>query len=398
MTMTKYDRSQNAGKRLLAAQLAGKSNLGVGLDPHFNPKIGLDAAFYGQFSDARSTEAFRQIIVTACEFGLMTHSERTRDLPKTLSGVQMYFLKTIEVTFQCGIFVFKPQAAFYERLSFLGMMILHRLCREIHEQGKKMDIPYFIIGDLKRGDIDTTQGPYYEAYLAGVDEECIPGLPGQYDADSMTITTWMGEEVVKPGIDWFRKGKGAIVVTRSSNPSGTFLQDARIAANPDIQLADKQAPYRLTTEMVEAVGTILGRPATVADMMMFSTEQIGVANSLNDPETNISPLFHVIGSTVVEDRSFRKLRPGGIALGPGFGAQKGKFANIMPILASDGPMAGQGVVCASSRGHNFSFMEENGGDGNPLNIEGNQRTAIEAFRKNERAAYETAGIYYPYAA
>ncbi len=391
-----YDRTENAGVRLLAAQKAGGSNLGIGLDPHFNPKIGLDAAFYGQFADFDLEEGFQLIIGIARGYGLMTHSENTVHLPKLLSGVTGYFLQIVRNAFKCGIFVFKPQAAFYERLGFPGMMILHRLLREIHELGQRAGIPYFIIYDGKKGDIETTQGPFYEAYLATAAEECIPGLPGQYDADTMTVTTWMGEEVVLPGLNWFKKGRGAIVVTRSSNSSGTCLQDARIAANPDIKLIDKQEPYRLTAETVAAVEAIVGRPPTVADIMMYGTEKISVANGLNDPETSISPLFHVIGSTVVEDGSFRKLRPGGIALGPGFSAQKGKFVNMMPILAKDGPMAGQGAIFSSSRGHNFSFLLENGGDGNPLNVEGNLRAAIKAFRQNEKAAYEAANVPYPY--
>jgi orotidine 5'-phosphate decarboxylase subfamily 2 len=395
-----YDRTQNAGVRLLAAQKAGRSNLCIGLDAHFNAKLGLDAAFYGQFAEPELEHGFLEVIRLAHQSGLMNCNVATtaQQLPKTLSGLTEYFLQIIQQAFKCGIYVFKPQAAFYERLGFPGMMILHRLLREIHELGQHADVPYFVILDAKRGDIETTQGPYYEAYLATAAEECIPGLPGQYDFDAMTVTTWMGEEVVLPGLSWFKKGRGAIVVTRSSNPSGTCLQDARIAANPDIKLIDKQEPYRLTAETIMAVWDIVGRPATVADMMMFGTGKISAANGLDDPATGISPLFHVIGSTVVEDGSFRKLRPGAIALVPGFGAQKGKYGNMMPILAQDGPMAGQGAICSSSRGHNFAFLAENGGDGNPQNIEGNLRAAIEAFRQNEKAAYDEAGIVYPYAA
>ncbi|MFA6254436.1 MAG: orotidine 5'-phosphate decarboxylase / HUMPS family protein [Patescibacteria group bacterium] len=395
-----YDRTQNAGVRLLKAQKAQRTNLCVGLDVHITPKVGLGADFYHQFAKPDTQEQFRQILALAANFGLAVPSPSGDSQEKLLSGIMEYFLQIIRFSFKHQIFVYKPQASFYDRLGFAGSLILHRLGREIHEQGQALGVPYFAGLDKKCGDIMTTQEPFYEAFLNGLGEESVPGLPGQYGFDTMTITTYMGREVIEPGLAWYKNGKGAIVVTLSSNPSGTEIQDALATPNPGRQLTEKQEPYRLSAETVASIEQKLGRPPTVAELMLDITERVSATSGINDAATGISPLFSVVGSTVKEPGAFRLLRPRGIALVPAFGAQGGKFAYMMPILAHDDDeeMAGQGAICSSSRGHDFAFQPENGGDGNPLNIEGNLVRAIEAFRHSEKAAYEEVHIHYPYAA
>lgn len=384
----------NAGLDLLNAQKAQETNLCIGADVHYGK--GLDVDLYGPFARPDHLAAFQKLVPLLGSLELFRGNERSDQLPLLLAGILGYYLTVIETAWESGIRVYKPQSAFYERFLPFGPMILHVLVERIHQLGRESGEPYFVELDAKRGDIDTTQGPYYDAYLTRSGNEIAPGLPGQFDFNTMTITTWMGENVVLPGLSWFEDGKGAIIVTRSSNPSGTTLQDALAVANVNIELSGPQEPFRLTAETIAAVQGLIERPPTVAEVMLYLTEKCSEDNGLN--VNGISPLFNVIGSTVAEDGTFRSLRPGGVALVPGFGAQGGKFANAMAILMADGEYAGQGAIFSSSRGHNLSWQDKYGGSGDPANLRSDLQKAIARFRISEREAYQAAGIHYPYAA
>lgn len=392
----------NAGQRLLAAQKFQRTNLCVGLDPHVDDKAGLDYAFYSNFARPALTENFQNLVSLSSEFGF-ARCDNPINFGLFMAGVTEYFLNVVDVAWDAGIRVFKPQSAFYEQFNPFGEMILHCICKRIHDRGAENGDPYFIILDAKRGDISSTQRPYFAAYLAGQDDLVVPYLSGQYDFDTMTITTWMGEDVILPGMDWFKRGKGAIIVTRSSNPSGTTLQDAFVMANLEAKLSSKQKPYCLTAERIAEVYDLIGRVATNADVMFHLTEGLSKTNEL--ATNGASSLFSVVGSTVIEDGSFRKLRPTGIALVPGFGAQGGSFEKAMPLIVNNKSQdedqevdEGQGGIFSSSRGHNFSWMKRYGGSGDPKNFRADTTSAIENFREAEKKAYEAAGIHYPYAA
>jgi len=397
--MDRYDRTHSAGLRLLAAQKKQRTNLCVGADVHFNGKD-FGPSLYTPFAREEHLQDFRQIINALASTSLFrttpnwTTSGEPIELAQLMAGITGYFLTAIEAAWEAGIRVFKPQSAFYERFMPYGPMVLHILLDRIHELGRQSGEPYFVILDAKRGDIASTQSPYFATYLTRGDESIAPGLLGQFDFDTMTITTWMGEDVIVPGLPWFQGGKGAIIVTRSSNPSGTALQDVRIQPASDVELSDKQEPFRLTCEMVRQVGDLIGQDPTAAEMMLWLTQRYSEEAELDTD--GISPLFSVLGSTVKETGTFRLIRPGGIALVPGFGAQGGNFANAMPILMTEGDFAGQGAIFSSSRGHNYPWMRKYGGNGNPGSLDGAMKRAIRKFRQSERKAYQQAGILCPY--
>jgi len=96
------------------------------------------------------------------------------------------------------------------------------------------------------------------------------------------------------------------------------------------------------------------------------------------------------------DTTFRKLRPTGLALVPGFGAQGGKFENVMPLVIRDGPHKGHVGLFAASRASNYAWTKEYGGSGDPANMDEDMARAIDKFRRNEKQAYTDAGLYYPY--
>lgn len=399
-TALEQPKRKNAGLRLFEAQRKQGTGLCVGLDIHYDPKAGIGEEFYNRFADPQF-DVYDQIIDSG--FRSLSGSEQWSFLHDNyrvrffIKGVMKYFDSIIRTAWAEGVRVYKPQIAFCERLNPFGMPILLRMATTLRllARGRGFSSePFFILLDAKRGDIADTQRPYYEEYLAPPEWEVFPGMGGMYDFDAMTVTTWMGSDVLTPGLDFFRMGKGAVVVTRSSNPSGTTLQDLEAFSNHDVALSEKQARHRLGAGVWKQVYSMLGRNPTACEIMLHKTEEFVNANGL--AEDGISPIFSVMGSTVKMDDSFRRLRPSGIPLIPGFGAQSGEFANVMPFARREGPNAGLVGVLASSRAHNFAWMEKYRGSGDPANWQSDLCRAIESFREDEKAAHRAADVPYTY--
>ncbi|MBI2607433.1 MAG: orotidine-5'-phosphate decarboxylase [Candidatus Doudnabacteria bacterium] len=388
----------NAGLRLWAAQKKQGTGLCVGLDPHVRPLGEKEPEFYTRFiSWDGGREALRvfQQLFRAVGSPLFRPVRLPNLTAEFLAGLLAYFLQVVEVAWANGIRVYKPQAAFYERLGPFGLLVLEAICNRLHQLAAAAGEMVFIILDCKRGDIETTQEPYFASYETAYGEDVIPGMGGRFDFDTMTVTTWMGEDVLTPGLPYFRKGKGAIVVTRTSNPSGTTLQDSSVESNPVLALSEKQEPFRFTDGLADTLYEELGGPPISAhEAMLYLTAKFSADNGLD--EEGVSPIFSVMGSTVRMTDSFRMLRPGGLALVPGFGAQGGKFSNIEPLLVREGVLAGHWGILASSQAHNFPWLPKYGGQGNPFLLRAELTRAIDDFRKAEKQAYAEACVDYPF--
>ncbi|HEY4522350.1 MAG TPA: orotidine-5'-phosphate decarboxylase [Candidatus Paceibacterota bacterium] len=387
----------NAGLRLWEVQKAQGSGLCIGLDPHFDKNGQLNEAFYAQFAQDKEAQHLRSMFGNVRRaFGVahVSHEDGGSDL--FLAGLTQYMMRIIGAAWAAGIRVYKPQSAFYERLGMFGPLVLAAVCHRLHQLADEEN-DLFRILDAKRGDIDSTQEPYYAAYLSRFDEYVAPGMGGQFNFDTMTVTTWMGEDVLTPGLPYFKAGKGAIVVTRTSNPSGTTLQDARILSSA-IDVSVKQTAFKLTPDRIQEIGEVLGSRSemfTVHEAMLYETTVFSRGHELD--VGGVSPIFSVMGSTVPMSRNFRKLRgTGAIALVPGFGHQGGNFENVEPLLALDGPLAGHWGILSSSRAHNYPWMKGYGGSGNPQNLESDMRRAIDGFRVAERQAYADARVDWPF--
>lgn len=398
----------NAGLRLWQVQKAQGTGLCVGLDPHLMPPGGSDPRFYRQFvtwkygQEARL--AFRDLLRGLHNNPYFFRGDFNLDLAsEMLAGLTAYLLRVVELSWTLGgIRLFKPQMAFYEAFGPFGGLVLEAILKRLErlaaESGESAIVILFRISDAKRGDIDSTQLPYYRAILTDPANELFPGMNGRFGFDVMTVTTWMGLDVLTPGLPLFRQGHGAIVVTRTSNPSGTTLQDAIVSPNPVLELSPKQEPFRYTPEMEAEIMEILGRKPAAYELMLYLTEKFSRDNDLNDG--GVSPLFSVMGSTTKECGSFRLLRPNGIGLLPGFGHQskggKDPFANVAPMFIKEGSLVGFLGILASSRENCFAWQEKYGGSGNPENLDSDLPRSIERFRAQERAAYEAAGMDYPF--
>ncbi len=393
--MTHSATVKNAGEHLWDAQKKQGTGLCFGLDPHYEPNGLLNAEFYAQFAygeDAAHLRRFFQDILTALDPVICAYSPT--ETVMFLTGLTRYYERLIDVAWKCGIRVYKPQTAFYERLAPVGQVILSMLCRRI-DGFRRTGEPCFKLLDAKRGDIDSTQDPYFAAYLSGRNETVIPGITGQMRFDSMTVTTWMGNDVLTPGLPFFQEGCGATIVTRSSNPSGTTLQDMPVLLS-DVELTPQQETFRFSKEEYTELTELLGRKPTAHEVMLRLTSDFSRKNGLNS-EDGVSPLFSVMGSTVKMSHSFRRIRGNGaIALVPGFGHQGGAFDKIEPLLVREGPLTGHWGILASSRAHNFPWMKKYGGNGDPANLEAEVERAIDTFRMAEREAYAAAGADYPF--
>jgi orotidine-5'-phosphate decarboxylase len=75
----------------------------------------------------------------------------------------------------------------------------------------------FAVLDAKRGDIASTMEAYGQAAFE------------TQAADALTITPYMGFDVISPLTRWLRAGKGVYVVWISSNASGRAVQELPVA-------------------------------------------------------------------------------------------------------------------------------------------------------------------------
>jgi len=387
----------NAGQKLWKVQKQQGTGLCVGIDPHYEPDGALNQEFYSRF--AINGDYFRDLFAAAVRITRSISSKpaaqegRTEDFLTFLTGLTCYYLRVVREAWNCGIRVFKPQASFYERLGLPGNVLLAILCNELESLASSSGEDWFGIFDGKREDIASTMEAYYRAWLG---EEVLPGITGQFNFDTMTVTMGIGEDVLTPGVPFFKAGKGAIVVIKSSNPSGTTLQDATVLPSY-LSTNFALGRFRYDTVMHQDLVNFLDRDLLAHELMLWITTQFVGEHGLE--QGGINPIFSVMGSTVEMSQSFRKIRGNGaIALIPGFGHQGGNFRNIQRLLVREGPLEGHWGILASARAHNFPWMTQYGGRGNPQYLEAEMERAIRGFRVAEREAYQEggAGVEYPF--
>src|SRR5690606_32328864 len=92
---------------------------------------------------------------------------------------------------------YKPNIAFYEALGAKGWESLEKTLAYIPKN-------IFTIADAKRGDIGNTSSLYARAFFE------------QMNFDAVTVAPYMGEDSVKPFLDF--PGKWVILLALTSNP------------------------------------------------------------------------------------------------------------------------------------------------------------------------------------
>ena len=200
----------------------------------------------------------------------------------------------------------KPNLSFYEAFGPEGLRMLERLRARI-----PADVP--VIGDGKRGDIDSTSARQVAAYFDG------------FGFDAVTVNPYVGQEALRGYLE--RPDHFAYLLCRTSNPGAADIQGQVVTAREatDGRVAAPEEP--LWARVARDVSG-WGPGGTVG---------------------------LVVGATAPDElRAVRAIAPGIAVLVPGVGAQGG---SIEPVLV-DGPATtapaggrpGGGLVVNVSRG------------------------------------------------
>ncbi len=170
---------------------------------------------------------------------------------------------------------YKINTAFYEALGLKGWEAMEKTVRYIGDD-------HFKIADAKRGDIGNTSDQYAKAFF-----EALP-------FDSVTVAPYMGEDSVKPFLQY--AGKWAIVLGLTSNAGAKDFELKKLIRE------DTNQGGRFLYESVLQKVSEWGTP----DNLMF-----------------------VVGATQADEFiNIRKLTPDHFYLVPGVGAQGGSLKDI----------------------------------------------------------------------
>ncbi len=167
---------------------------------------------------------------------------------------------------------YKPNLAFYESRGAAGWASLEKTLRHIRDHYPGM----FVIADAKRGDIGNTSGLYARAFFS------------EMDFDAVTVAPYMGEDSVKPFLEY--PGKWAILLALTSNKGAA-----------DFQLSADAGGEKLYEKVLKR-------------SMVWGGED---------------NLMYVVGATKAESlEAIRAIIPGHFLLVPGIGAQGGSLEEV----------------------------------------------------------------------
>lgn len=185
---------------------------------------------------------------------------------------------------------YKPNLAFYECYGLKGMLAFEKTIQYIKESHPN----HFIIADAKRGDIGNTSKMYAQTFFE------------EYNLDSVTVAPYMGEDSVKPFLEY--AGKWVILLALTSNKG-----------SHDFQLTEDKQGERLFEKVLK------------------KSQEWGTTENL----------MYVIGATqgkMFED--IRRIAPEHFLLVPGVGAQGGSLQEVCKY----GMTKNCGLLVNSSRG------------------------------------------------
>ena len=185
---------------------------------------------------------------------------------------------------------YKPNLAFYECYGLKGMLAFEKTIQYIKEHYPN----HFIIADAKRGDIGNTSKMYAQTFFE------------EYNLDSVTVAPYMGEDSVKPFLEY--DGKWVILLALTSNKG-----------SHDFQLTEDKQGERLFEKVLK------------------KSQEWGTTENL----------MYVVGATqgkMFED--IRRIAPEHFLLVPGVGAQGGSLQEVCKY----GMTKDCGLLVNSSRG------------------------------------------------
>jgi orotidine-5'-phosphate decarboxylase len=265
----------------------------VGLDPHLD-------ALPEEFARARDASAPR--------------SERARALAD-------FLVSLIDVAAN-RVAAVKPQSAFFEVFGADGAAAWERVVGAAHDAG------LLVIGDVKRGDIDSTARAYARAFLEGPDGQGGDATsradgrsgPRRMLCDAITVNPLLGPGSIQPFIEACRAaGTGIYVLVRTSNKDSALFQEH----------GDPPLFERIADAVASAGRELIG-------------------------QSGLSSVGAVIGATQPRELAMLRARmPATPFLLPGYGAQG---AGAKEIAAGFLP-GGRGALVNSSRGISFAYKQ-----------------------------------------
>ena len=194
---------------------------------------------------------------------------------------------------------YKPNLAFYECYGLKGMEAFEKTITYLKEKYPN----HFIIADAKRGDIGNTSKMYAQTFFK------------EYNVDALTIAPYMGEDSVKPFLEY--EGKWVILLALTSNKG-----------SHDFQLFEDKEGVRLF------------------ERVLTKSQEWGT----------IENLMFVVGATQGSlFADIRKLAPNSFLLVPGVGAQGGSLQEVCKY----GMNKNCGLLVNSSRGIIYASADEN---------------------------------------
>ena len=194
---------------------------------------------------------------------------------------------------------YKPNLAFYECYGLKGMLAFEKTIQYIKENHPN----HFIIADAKRGDIGNTSKMYAQTFFK------------EYNLDSVTVAPYMGEDSVKPFLEY--DGKWVILLALTSNKG-----------SHDFQLTEDKQGERLFEKVLK------------------KSQEWGTTENL----------MYVVGATqgkMFED--IRRMAPEHFLLVPGVGAQGGSLQEVCKY----GMTKDCGLLVNSSRGIIYASTDTN---------------------------------------
>lgn len=229
----------------------------------------------------------------------------------------------------------KPQIAMYEQFGIEGLIAYKKTVDYCHEKG------LVVIGDVKRGDIGSTSAAYATGHLGAVEigGEKFAG----FDEDFATVNPYLGTDGIKPFVDVCKEyDKGIFVLVKTSNPSSGEFQDQILSSTG-------KPLYEYVGQMVEK----WGEPTMEGDY------------------TNVGA---VVGATYPEmGKVLREIMPHTYILVPGYGAQGGTGADLVPFFNKDGLGAivnsSRGIIAAYKKDEYAQFGEKNFADASRAAVE-----------------------------
>ncbi|MBF1490144.1 orotidine-5'-phosphate decarboxylase [Prevotella pallens] len=194
---------------------------------------------------------------------------------------------------------YKPNLAFYECYGLKGMEAFEKTITYLKENYPQ----HFIIADAKRGDIGNTSKMYAQTFFK------------EYNVDALTIAPYMGEDSVKPFLEY--EGKWVILLALTSNKG-----------SHDFQLFEDKDGVRLF------------------ERVLSKAQEWGTTENL----------MFVVGATQGSlFADIRKLAPNSFLLVPGVGAQGGSLQEVCKY----GMNKDCGLLVNSSRGIIYASVDEN---------------------------------------